>query len=365
MSTFPTGEFSPEVLLDTWLASVRHPEGATGANWRRQMLLWRLGPFARGAENRDFLDWQRAWCEEIHKVGIGPFFSDPAWRTPHGVLANIIAIDQFPRAIYRGTPLAYERDVLSGEMARKACEFGQDIDELGIMERNWLYVCLSHSENWDLQKLSVDKYFQWTQDVDNNVPASSRKMNLYVSWSFIRASIEHSEVLLNYNRFPHRNPILGRVNSGGEMKYLNDPMRPLWTFTQQPDPAYFGMLAALTSLEEDFEESAVSLDCIEELHKACGEDPAAEDSLLDVFDLPSTAMGYVDFSTFYRHLLLAEKAEIRKRLYESPFLAGYVYKIKEVILKDPNEPWPPRSLKHSIHPVIDVRKIKAIVDGNA
>ena len=91
-----------------------HSVGAASrGNWRDRMLLWRIGPFARSTEERAFFNAQRDWCEQIHREGINTFFYGPAWETPKGLLAKLIVLDQFPRCIYRGTPLAYANDSIT------------------------------------------------------------------------------------------------------------------------------------------------------------------------------------------------------------------------------------------------------------
>ena len=61
----------------------------------------------------------------------------------------------------------------------------------------------------------------------------------------LKAAVEHSEALLLFDRFPHRNAAMLRPHRGGEPRYLTNAMRPLWTYTQPPEPDYFALLGAL------------------------------------------------------------------------------------------------------------------------
>ena len=84
-----------------------------------------------------------------------------------------------------------------------------------------------------------------------------RRINQFVSWSIVRAAIEHTETLLLFDRFPHRNAVMQRPHRGGEVRYLTDPMRPLWSFTQPPDPDYFALLGALCRMGNGLDESRI------------------------------------------------------------------------------------------------------------
>ena len=239
---------SPEAVLEFWLGRLRTAADASRRNWQQGMLRWRLGPFARGAEDPDVLRPQREWCEQMHREGLDRFFRDPVWDTPRGVLAKLIVLDQFPRSVYRGTALAYTNDPLTASMSRQACEAAGDFAHYNVIERFWLYLPLVHAEDLKLQELSIEKFARWSADLVAEAPPERRRINQFVSWSIIRGVIEHSETLLLFGRFPHRNAAMQRPHRGGEVRYLTDPMRPLWSFTQPPDPDYFALLGALCRL---------------------------------------------------------------------------------------------------------------------
>ena len=352
---------TPEALLDFWLGRMRDPDEATGDNWRERMVLWRIGPFARSTEDRRFLNAQREWCEQIHREGIDGFFSDPLWETPRGVLAKLIVLDQFPRSAYRGTPTAYDYGSITEPIARDVCDRRWDTAQYNVIERMWVYMPLTHSEDLELQELAVDKFIRWNQDLLADVGPERRTINQFVSWSFIKATIEHSEVLLIYGRFPHRNAILSRPHRGGEPRYLTDPMRPLWTFTQPPQPDYFSVLGALCRIEGGLGERRICRETLASLHGAVELPTDPSGSMMDVFDIAGGDT--VTYETLYRHMRLPEKAEVFDALCASPLIADLMNRVKELILKDPEESWPPRSAKHSVRPVIDVVALNAIVRG--
>ena len=321
------------------------------------MLKWRVGVFARGAEDERFREAQREWCEQIHLEGIDNFFAGSEWETPTGVLAKAMVLDQFGRSVYRGTPVAYANDPVTGPILQHICEQGWDTDEYNEVERMWVYVALSHPERRGLQELSVSKWTPWSADLIANSPPELRKTNQYVSWYFIKSIIEHAEAVLVFGRFPHRNPIMSRPHKAGEVYYLTDGMRPLWSFTQPPRPDYFAILGALCRIDEAMEVGAVPRAVLAQLQREAGIGP--EHSLMDVFDLVEGDT--VPFNTLYRHMVLTSKKPAFDAIRTHPKVAELIKAVEQVILKNPEEGWPPRSAKASVPAVVAVPKMNDIV----
>ena len=325
------------------------------------MLRWRIGPFARSAEDRNVLQAQREWCEQMHREGLDRFFGDRAWETPKGRLAKLIVLDQFPRSVYRGTALAYANDPVTGSMALQACEDGRDMTDYNIIERFCLYLPLSHSEDLSIQELSIEKFTRWSVDLIAEAPPERRRINQFVGWSTIKAAIEHSEALLLFGRFPHRNTAMLRRHRGGEPRYLTDPMRPLWTFTQPPSPDYFALLGALCRMEDGIDEDRVTRDALAGLLEAADLSPEDPSSPMAVFDLGGGST--VPYAVLYRHMLLPEQAGTFDILQRMPLMAELTHAVKRLILRDGDMSWPPKSAKHSVEPAIDIAALKAVVDG--
>ena len=352
---------SPEAVLDFWLGRLRSPADASRENWQQGMLKWRMGPFARGAENPSVLQVQRDWCEQMHREGLDRFFCDPVWDTPKGFMARLIVLDQFPRSVYRGTALAYANDRLTAPLSREACESGRDLAEYNAIERFWIYVPLAHAEDLKLQELAIEKMSRWSVDLIADVPPHRRRINQFVSWSIVKGAIEHSEALLLFDRFPHRNVALQRPHRGGEPRYLTDAMRPLWSFTQAPDPDYFAVLGALYRTGNGFDENRITRDALAALLRAAGLSPGDPGSPIDVFGLVGDDV--VSYPALYRHLRLPEHAGTLDILRRSPPVAELTNAVRSLILKDGEPDWPPRSVKHSLEPAIDVAALNALVRG--
>ena len=354
-------ERSPEAVLEFWLGRLRSAADASRVNWQQGMMKWRMGPFARGAENPRVLQVQRDWCEQMHHEGLDRFFRDPAWDTPKGLLAKLIVLDQFPRSVYRGTALAYANDNLVASMCRDTCDAGRDFTHYNVIERFWVYVPLAHAEDLKLQELSIEKMSRWSVDLVAEAPPERRRINQFVSWSILKGAIEHSEALLLFDRFPHRNAALGRPHRGREPRYLTDPMRPLWSFTQPPDPDYFVLLGALCETGDGLDEGRISRDALAALLRAAGLSPESPASPMDVFDLVGDDV--VPYPVLYRHLRLPEHAETLDGLRRVPRVTELTDAVRRLILKDANQSWPPKSAKHSIEAAIDVAKLNALIRG--
>ena len=357
-------ERTPEALLDFWLGPLRTAADASRENWKRGMLKWRVGPFARSAENQNYLRAQREWCEQLHREGLAGFFRDPVWNTPKGFLAKLIVFDQFPRSVYRGTACAYANDSLTASMSSQACEDDQEFTHYNVIERFWIYLPLSHAEDLKLQERSIEKLTRWSTDLIEEAPPERRRINEFVGWSFVKAFIEHSEALLLFDRFPHRNAVMQRTHRGGEPRYLADTLRPLWSFTQPPNPEYFALLGALhKELGDRFDENRVTREALAGLLRAAGLSPEDPGSPMEVFNL--TGDDTVPYTTLYRHLLLPEQARTLNVLRRTPQVAGLATAVKRLVLKNGEDEldWPPRSAKHSVEQVIDVAALNALVRG--
>jgi uncharacterized protein (DUF924 family) len=127
------------------------------------------------------------------------------WRaTPGGRLAAIIVLDQFPRNIYRGTPLAFATDGLALREAKAALEAGSD-QEMPPEWRIFFYLPFEHAETLVEQDRAVALFQSLGLDEQ------------------IDYALRHRAVIAAYGRFPHRNAMLGRVSTAAEKEYLAQP----------------------------------------------------------------------------------------------------------------------------------------------
>ncbi|OEY67385.1 DUF924 family protein [Marinobacter sp. X15-166B] len=139
------------------------------------------------------------------------------WRQePGGRLAEIILLDQFSRNAYRGTELAFSNDRLARKLCGDAMRLGHDM-RLPPVQRAFLYLPLTHSENIEDQELAVECYEQ--------LVASTQGMLRDFLQSFLNSAREHCSVVQEFGRFPHRNDILKRASTPREQNYLANGAR--------------------------------------------------------------------------------------------------------------------------------------------
>ena len=138
-------------------------------------------------------------------------------RTAEGRLALIILCDQFSRNIYRGTPQAFETDPIALDLALRTVKEGTD-KEFFLIYRTFLYMPLMHSEEKDTQALSFKYFGDLVEEAKKTIPQNLA----YYQYSFSYAK-KHSDIIMRFSRFPHRNEILGRKSSSEEKQFLTQP----------------------------------------------------------------------------------------------------------------------------------------------
>lgn len=124
--------------------------------------------------------------------------------TPHGCLALILLLDQFTRNIYRDTPQAFSGDEIALALSLKAVDRG-DLEALTPEERRFLLMPMMHSEDLDIQEASLPLF-------RDHAPGNTYEY-----------AVRHRDIIARFNRFPHRNIILGRPSSKEEEMFLTEP----------------------------------------------------------------------------------------------------------------------------------------------
>lgn len=123
---------------------------------------------------------------------------------PRAALAAVIALDQFPRNMFRGTPRAFATDPVALALAKDTVASGLD---RGMVknERLFLYLPFEHSESLADQRRSVE-LFAALDDAE-----------------LLRYAEAHKVIIERFGRFPHRNAILGRRSTPKEEEFLKQP----------------------------------------------------------------------------------------------------------------------------------------------
>ncbi|AZG72433.1 DUF924 family protein [Shewanella livingstonensis] len=126
------------------------------------------------------------------------------WRKDaQGRLAEIIVLDQFSRNIHRDTPAAFFADNIALELAQQAVALGC-LAELPTPQAAFLIMPYMHSESMIVHQLGLPLFEQYAP---NNV----------------RSQQQHQAIIGQFNRYPHRNTILGRVSTPAEIAFLSQP----------------------------------------------------------------------------------------------------------------------------------------------
>ena len=121
---------------------------------------------------------------------------------PEEALALIIVLDQFPRNMFRNSHLAYETDEEAVNITKHAIKYKYDYKLTNKEHRHFLYMPLMHSENLDDQNLAIEKFATISKE----------------AMEFAKA---HHEIIVKFNRFPHRNKVLNRDSTEKEIVYLS------------------------------------------------------------------------------------------------------------------------------------------------
>ena len=187
-------------ILHYWFGSSLERPAAL----KDRMTLWFGGGF----------DLDRIIAHRFTEI-VAKLASGEAWRWaargPHERLAAVIALDQFSRNIFRGTPAAFENDALALQLCKDAIAAGEDM-ELKPLERWFLYMPLEHSESASDQRRSVAKF---TELLDAGAP--ELREDLTTALDFAK---RHAVVIKKFGRFPHRNEILGRTSTSAERAFM-------------------------------------------------------------------------------------------------------------------------------------------------
>jgi uncharacterized protein (DUF924 family) len=139
-----------------------------------------------------------------------------SWEeTPEGCVALCILLDQMPRNMFRGSPRAFATDAKALAIADRAVNRGFD-RELSPEHKQFVYMPFCHSE-----------------ELANQVRALAlfEAAGLRESLEFVR---DRLAVMRRFGRFPHRNAVLGRTSTPGELKFLREFPNDFGQGAEQP-----------------------------------------------------------------------------------------------------------------------------------
>jgi len=129
------------------------------------------------------------------------------WReSAQGALAEIIVLDQFSRNLFREDAQSFACDEQAFKLAQEAIIKGYDM-ELSPEQRKFMYMPYMHSESKQVHEKAVILFTALgNQDT-------------------LKYEYDHKDIIDQFGRYPHRNQVLGRVNTPEEEKYLAENSR--------------------------------------------------------------------------------------------------------------------------------------------
>lgn len=120
---------------------------------------------------------------------------------PEGALALVLLLDQFSRNLYRGSPRAFAQDEHARAIAGRAIDARFD-EQVPAELRAFFFLPFMHSERIADQQRCVALCHA-------HAPSN------------LRYAVEHERIIRRFGRFPHRNPVLGRVTSVAEQAFMD------------------------------------------------------------------------------------------------------------------------------------------------
>jgi uncharacterized protein (DUF924 family) len=196
-----TEDFDWRTVHDFWF-----PPGLDDADAEahRRMFLWWFGGGANPELPRfaPVLEAARTGC------------LDPWCATPSGRLALIVALDQFPRGLFAGTPAAYASDPDVLRIAEEGLRNGHYDALARPWERTFFFMPLSHAEGPNHQA-RLERVAAMAEAIA--LAAPKHLQPLY--WFSASQAHAHLEVISRFGRYPHRNPVLGRASTPEEEAY--------------------------------------------------------------------------------------------------------------------------------------------------
>lgn len=197
-----TAEYQPSEVLDLWFPDNGHwtDPARHGAFWDERM--------QGGMDERIIRDF--AGLTEAAAKGLLDHWAE----TARGRLALVIALDQFPRSLWRDTPGAFAQDIKANLVVLEGVERG-DFDNYAPWEAGFFIIALTHCEGPD-HLARFDLIEELTERVIAKLPAPLSEM----ADGFRDQTARVRGIIERFGRHPHRNLIYGRVSSPEEEAYI-------------------------------------------------------------------------------------------------------------------------------------------------
>lgn len=180
-------------VLTFWFSELTPAQWFRGGDAVDQTISSRFGPLLEAVAAGQHEDWA---------------------ATAPGRLALVLVLDQFPRNIHRGLPQSFSYDEKALALVLEGLTLEMD-EKLTPRQRAFFYLPLEHSEVLEIQDRSIERY----ASLALSVPAPERaEFRNYLDFAW-----KHYAIIKRFERYPHRNDILGRPSTDEESEFLRQP----------------------------------------------------------------------------------------------------------------------------------------------
>ncbi|PVH74883.1 DUF924-domain-containing protein [Cadophora sp. DSE1049] len=136
-------------------------------------------------------------------------------QEPRGSLALIVLLDQFPRNLYRGSPLSYSSDSMALDVAAKVIARGHH-KQVTNLQMQAFYLPLMHHENI-VSQIAATSFYESLIARCESEPELQERLQMSLHYAE-----RHRDCILKFGRFPSRNEIMGRTSTPEEIAYLKE-----------------------------------------------------------------------------------------------------------------------------------------------
>ncbi len=196
-------DFEPKEVLDFWFPNDGHWESPEthGTFWH-----WRM----QGGADDDI-------CTHFADLTLAAARGElDHWAsTAYGRLALILALDQFPRSLWRDTPAAFAQDIKTTRLALEGIKNGHYAELNHSWERQFYIIAISHCEGPD----HLERMAMLADLVAENAKTLPPQLQVF-SDRGVEQIKRVTKILERFGRHPHRNPILGRISTPDEEAYI-------------------------------------------------------------------------------------------------------------------------------------------------
>jgi uncharacterized protein (DUF924 family) len=194
---------TPDLVLDFWFPEDGHE---TDFDAHRAFWVWRMRGEADDAIRERFGDLTEAAAKGL---------LDHWAVTPRGRLALVIALDQFSRSVWRGTPAAFAQDIRAAKLVLDGLKNGHYAALPNVWEKAFCLIANAHCEGPDhLERL--ERSMPLAKALVDAAPARLRASYRMVEDQNRLAR----DIVARFGRHPHRNAVLGRVSTLAEEAYI-------------------------------------------------------------------------------------------------------------------------------------------------